>query len=376
MKLILKAAALFTLIAGTIAHPARLYAWGKDGHQIVAEIAMQQLSDGARQNLTALLGTTTPEEASTWMDDMRQDAQYNFMKPLHYINIDKGAAYQPTTEENIITEMLRAYRELKHRNTLCSDQAKKDVMTLFHLAGDLHQPLHSGYGTDRGGNMVHVTFNGKTTNLHWLWDDELIQQQHIGLNDCRQLYSQLSAEEVRRIKTIDFIKWMSDARALLSQVYDFPDSTISTAYAAKNKALIVQQLLYAGLRLGAAMEQLFHTDETTAVTKQEPVPTGTQLILMPQEASLHEGEEVTVCGKVYGAKYLDRAKGNPTFINMGARYPDSPFTVVIFGSDRDKFPYKPETYFDSKSICVTGRVKMYKGKAEIVVSRPDKIVVQ
>ncbi len=46
-----------------------------------------------------------------------------------------------------------------------------------HLVGDLHQPLHAGFGDDRGGNDIEVVFNGETINLHEFWDLKLIQQQ-------------------------------------------------------------------------------------------------------------------------------------------------------------------------------------------------------
>ena len=41
---------------------------------------------------------------------------------------------------------------------------------LVHFVGDVHQPLHAGYGVDRGGNDIKVWFYGDNTNLHSLWD--------------------------------------------------------------------------------------------------------------------------------------------------------------------------------------------------------------
>lgn len=35
--------------------------------------------------------------------------------------------------------------------------------------GDLHQPLHDE-NLDRGGNEIHVVFDGKPNNLHAVWD--------------------------------------------------------------------------------------------------------------------------------------------------------------------------------------------------------------
>ena len=49
---------------------------------------------------------------------------------------------------------------------------------VVHLVGDLHQPLHVGRGADRGGNKIEVTWFGKPSNLHKVWDDGLIDPVH------------------------------------------------------------------------------------------------------------------------------------------------------------------------------------------------------
>lgn len=93
------------------------------------------------------------------------------------------------------------------------------------------------------------------------------------------------------------------------------------------------------------------------------------------EARNHVGEMATVCGKVAGAHYAARTRSRPTFINLDKPYPNQIFTVLIWGSDRAKFG-RPETEYRGKNICVTGRVKEYRGVPEIVVSNPVQIRVR
>src|SRR5690606_36603072 len=45
---------------------------------------------------------------------------------------------------------------------------------LIHFVGDAHQPKHAGYGHDRGGNKLQVHVHGKGSNLHALWDGDLL----------------------------------------------------------------------------------------------------------------------------------------------------------------------------------------------------------
>lgn len=50
----------------------------------------------------------------------------------------------------------------------------RDIEThmLPQFIGDIHQPLHDE-GLDRGGNSINVTFDGKITNLHHVWDTNM-----------------------------------------------------------------------------------------------------------------------------------------------------------------------------------------------------------
>ena len=57
---------------------------------------------------------------------------------------------------------------------------------------------------------------------------------------------------------------------------------------------------------------------------------------------------------------------------MGQPYPNEAFTTVIFGTDRAKFG-EPETTLHGKRICVTGQVRNYRGKPEIIVSDPGQL---
>ncbi len=47
----------------------------------------------------------------------------------------------------------------------------------MHLVADLHQPLHA-IVDDKGGNDAIVQFNGRQTNLHRLWDVDLIERAY------------------------------------------------------------------------------------------------------------------------------------------------------------------------------------------------------
>ena len=84
------------------------------------------------------------------------------------------------------------------------------------------------------------------------------------------------------------------------------------------------------------------------------------------------GKTVTVCNEVFGVKTTDKV----TYINVGAKYPNAPLTIIIFKKDLEaNFKETPEKLYGNQQICVTGVVKEYKGRMEIIVSRPEDIIV-
>ena len=97
--------------------------------------------------------------------------------------------------------------------------------------------------------------------------------------------------------------------------------------------------------------------------------------LSPEDAAKHVGERATVCGVVAAAKYAAQSGGRPTFLDFGKPYPDTIFTALILGTDRPKFG-TPEKAVQGKEVCVTGEIRLYNGKPEIVLTDPTQLVAK
>lgn len=100
-----------------------------------------------------------------------------------------------------------------------------------------------------------------------------------------------------------------------------------------------------------------------------------QKTLTATEAKDHVGEQATVCGKIVSTRYAESSHGSPTFLNFDEPYPNQIFTVVIWGADRPKFG-DPETAYQSKRVCVSGKINAYKGVPEVVASEAAQIKAQ
>lgn len=95
--------------------------------------------------------------------------------------------------------------------------------------------------------------------------------------------------------------------------------------------------------------------------------------IKPEDAGKYIGQTVTVCGKIYTTRFLENSKQQPTLLNMGAAFPNQPFTIVIFGESRSNFTYKPEEFLKEKEVCVTGLMKEFNGKPQIVITKEAEL---
>ena len=84
-------------------------------------------------------------------------------------------------------------------------------------------------------------------------------------------------------------------------------------------------------------------------------------------------KNVIVCGKVFSTK-TDEVTGT-VFLDVGGKYPNAKLTVVIFQADLKNFEVNPEEFFREKDICVTGMIKKYKRKIEIVVRDGEELIL-
>jgi hypothetical protein len=340
------------------------FAWGKTGHHLVADIAGSIMNENVKENVQRYLGNTSFEDAAEWMDEVRSQHQDDYMKPWHYINLENGESYVPGNGDNIIDRLNITYGDLQHKQNLSIETINTDLLLLFHLVGDLFQPLHVGYGSDRGGNDYQVNLNGRGTNLHAVWDKDIIEDENISLDDCMALYKKMSPAQIANIKNTDFAGWMNKNRKLLDDIYP-AKHTIDNDYLQQNKMVVERQLLYAGIKLDAVLESLFKIPDTRVIT---PLKVET---ISAADAERYIGKKEIVCTRVYGVKELS----NINFINVGARFPGNPLTIVVFPSDMRNFKDGLAVY-DNKNICVTGTIKEYKGKPEIIVTGPQDISIE
>ena len=169
------------------------HCWGRDGHTAIGIMAVNQLQPGVLKELENIVNPLTPQamaEACSWPDVIRDNEEYGWSGPLHYINIPRGdelytqprdcpqrnvPAGQPA--RHCATEAIKYYAAGLSNQKASKVQRWQSFAWLCHLVADLHQPMHAGFEDDRGGNNVNVVFNDEQMNLHYFWDTAIIKQQ-------------------------------------------------------------------------------------------------------------------------------------------------------------------------------------------------------
>lgn len=246
----------FLLLCTLLGAPTASYAWGRQGHEIVAQLAFRFLDPETRKSVLKTLDGLSFEEAATWMDDVKRNNSFDAMKPWHYINIEKGQDYQPSANKNALTVLNAVIGKLQQGSSFMGNR-QRDLLLLFHLVGDIHQPLHTGYGSDRGGNKIDLDYESTQLNLHSLWDTRIIEDEKISTEGCLALYATWAPGKADAVRNTRLMTWLTESRALLPRVYEFTGTRIDRGYSTRNKALVEQQLLTAGLRLAQVLEAAF-----------------------------------------------------------------------------------------------------------------------
>lgn len=266
--------ALGSLTAVLAAGPSPAYAWGRTGHRVVGAIAERHLSGSAARRVRELAGPGGLARIANWPDEIRSDDELGEGKATwHYVTIPDGESYKTVEKEpnGDVVERIRHF-EAVLRDATAERQARwRALAWLTHLVGDLHQPLHVGRGDDRGGNDVLVLWFDEPSNLHKMWDEEMIDHTRLSYTEMAELLDHATAEEIAAWQGTDILDWTAESMALRDQVYDLGDRRLGWKYLYERTPVVERRLLQAGIRLAGLLEAIFGAG-TPGPEAAEPSP--------------------------------------------------------------------------------------------------------
>lgn len=236
--------------------------WGKTGHRATGEIAEQYLSKKAKKAISELLDGQGLALVSTFGDDIKSDDRFRKYGPWHYVNLDAGdTAYsdeKASPDGDIVFGIRKCIAALKNGNTSKEDKAFYLKM-LVHLMGDLHQPFHTGRGEDKGGNDIQVRWFNQGTNIHRVWDSQMIDDYQMSYTELAANADKLTGKELRRISSGDLLDWMYESKELSKKVYENVQvgDKLGYEYAYTWFPVVREQLQKGGIRLAEVLNGIF-----------------------------------------------------------------------------------------------------------------------
>jgi hypothetical protein len=235
------------------------YCWGPTGHRVTGFIADKYLNKKAKREIERILNGQSLAMASTWMDEIRSDSTYDYTSDWHWVTIPDGETYEKTVKNkngDVIQTIERIILELKSRK-LSPKQEAENLRMLIHLVGDIHQPLHVGRGNDRGGNNVRIMWFRVDSNLHRVWDVDMIDDSKLSFTELAQSLDEPTEIQLQQWKKVNVRDWANESLELRNKVYGYKSEKLGYDYSYKNFPTVRQRLLQAGVRIASILNEIY-----------------------------------------------------------------------------------------------------------------------
>jgi len=235
--------------------------WGKTGHRVVGEVAQQYLTGKAKRQIKKLLKGATLAEVANYADAIKSDRAYDKFMTWHYVNFGPDQEYrnvEPNPEGDVVVGILRCKAILEDENRSEADHVFYLKM-LIHLIGDLHQPMHAGRSENRGGNDIQIQWFGNGSNLHRLWDTNMINHYGMSYTELSKKVDKLSRKERKLLAQGDVYSWVEESQDIANKIYASVQvgDKLGYSYSYANWQTVEEQLLKGGVRLAAVLNTVF-----------------------------------------------------------------------------------------------------------------------
>lgn len=238
------------------------FAWGQKGHDVIAFIAQKHLNPGVQEKVEAALGGKSMVYYANWMDDASNTPEYAYGKTWHYKNIDANETYETAAVEergNVVIALNNIISELS-AGGLTPEKEALDLKMLIHLVGDMHQPMHMGRLSDRGGNRHKIKFFNRPTSLHTIWDTDLVESVHKwSYTEWQEQVDRASEEEIKEIVSGTVNDWAKESYEIAKLIYAATPEGFNVYYdyLAAWRPVIEDRFLRGGLRLASVLNSIY-----------------------------------------------------------------------------------------------------------------------
>ena len=235
--------------------------WGQTGHRVIAQIAQEYISDNTSDSINQILNGKSLASISNYADDIKSDKNFDKYKPWHYLNMKLDDNYK----DIILNKKGDVVQAINYCINILNDKNKSKKEKIFylkllvHFVGDIHQPLHVGRAKDRGGNNIKVKWFGKGTNLHRVWDSQIIDSHQMSYTELSNDLHFLSLTEINKIKSDSINIWLKESQKIAKLIYQDVNTETNLGFLYKYKYLdiVKLRLLKGGIRLASILDDIF-----------------------------------------------------------------------------------------------------------------------
>ncbi len=252
----------FTLFGNFSSEPVKESAvvWGNTGHRAVGEIASNHLSKRTKRKISELLDGQSLAMVSTFADDIKSDKAFRKYSTWHYVNLNDDETYQ-TSKKNpkgdLVTAIAKCKEVLLDKNSTKEDKAFHLKM-LVHFIGDLHQPMHVGRVSDRGGNDFKVKWFYNNSNMHRVWDSEMINSFNMTYTELSRNTDKMSRSQIKELQKGSVVDWVNESKVLAQEIYASAknDENLRYRYMYDHFETVRSQLQKGGIRLAKVLTEV------------------------------------------------------------------------------------------------------------------------
>ena len=242
--------------------PVCVSAWSQKGHDTVAHIAERHLTPRAAAAVDSLLQGRSMVYWANWLDNASHTPEYDYSRTWHYKNIDADETYRSARKnpKGDIVEAINTQYEILRNPSAPAEDRTLALKMVIHLVGDIHQPMHMGRASDLGGNRHNLKYFNNATNLHRVWDSQVLEGGHKwSYTEWQNQIDRLSPQQNEAEASGNIDDWARQTYEIAGQVYDyFPQgSKISYNQIARWTPVIERQLLRGGLRLARILNTIY-----------------------------------------------------------------------------------------------------------------------
>lgn len=250
------------------------YAWGPNGHRTIARITYSHLTNKAKKQIDHILGKGGMIYWCNYADEIKSDTILSFTHTWHYQDLEPNLSDEelvkllvdyPTHDGDLFRVLDELQDQLSKRANPCivlgHELTSEQALILFiHLLGDWFCPMHIAHKDDHGGNRVKMKWFGQSTNLHRVWDENLIDSRGLSYTEHAEWLENRYSNTCDSLKKVSSQDMLRRCYALQEQIYQyqtaFDGNTYHYIYRFKDD--LDQQLYHAGIHLANILNQIYH----------------------------------------------------------------------------------------------------------------------